>query len=359
MRRLEAPDRLDAERTVLAVLHTAATADNVLDAAELLAADPRVRVVFTHPPGGHLPAAVAARIPWDLAVRTDTDLVVSAEPAGVHHIRAPWLAIPASDPRARPAVPCSYRAGHPLPAALAVAHRDVLPALARHQPRLLPAAVVAGDLCLDRLTRSRQDRAAHRRALGIADGPTLVAVTSTVGPDSLLGRAPAMLFDVLASLPADEFTVAVAVHPAFWYAPMSRPLRAWLERQRQAGLRVVEPARWREVVGAADVLVGDHGQATVYAAAAGVPVLRAVRLPPDAAPGSPACMLAAATPVVRPDKPLAAYLREAVRAFDAKRYASVAAAVSSEPGRAGALLRERMYRLLRLTPPAAFASVVS
>jgi hypothetical protein len=380
MRWLEFPVGPDAapwrtvatERTVLAAVHTMATAGHVLDAVELLEPDHRIQVVFTHAPdlfsGGvreHIRAAGAVEIGWEQAIHTDFDLVLAADSAGVHRLRGPWLALahgvmnnklaapalsgPASDLVTGLGAPWLTWYGRLLPATLAVSHRAVLPVLARQCPQALPVAAVVGDLCLDRLVRSRAHREAYRRALGVADGLFLVAISSTWGPDSLLGRSPAALFDLVARLPADEFEVAMAVHPAAWYGHGRRQVLAWLSRQRQAGLRVVDPASWRGLVCAADAVIGDHGSATIYAAAAGVPVLRAGPPPQDTAPGSPAEILAAVAPQVRPAPTLVPQLREAV---DPARYAAVAGGVTSQPGRAAQLLREQMYRLLRLPEPA-------
>jgi hypothetical protein len=340
---------LRSDQTVLALLHGTATDDHVLDAAGVLAGDPRVRVFYTQRLSRPASRASATPhiIPWARAVCTDFDLVVAADPTDVHRLRGPWLALGA-DPR-----PWATWHGHPQPAALVAPNRDIVSALAGRCQQVPPVAAVIGDLCLDRLTRSRPHRATYRRALGVPDGPTLVGVITGCGPNSLLACAPALLFDVLAALPAAEFAVALVVEPTTCYKQDTQWIRAWIDRQRRAGLCVVDPVNWRGLVCASDVLVGDHGTATTYAAATGVPVLRAVRLPPETAPGSPAAMLAAAAPVVRPDQPLTAHLRQAVDAFNAARYATVATAISSRPGQAARLLRERIYRLLGLPEPPA------
>jgi hypothetical protein len=362
------------ERTVLAAVHTMATAGHVFDAVELLEPDHRIQVVFTQAPdlfgGGvadHLRSAGAVEIGWEQATHTDFDLVIAADSGGVHRLHGPWLAIahgvmnnklaapalggPASDLVTGLGAPWLTWYGRLLPAVLAVSHHDVLPVLSRQCPQATPVAAVVGDLCLDRLARSRPHRAAYRRALDVPDGRALVAISSTWGPESLLGRSPATLFDQIASLPRDDFAVAMAVHPAAW-CHGRRQVLAWLARLRRAGLRVVDPSSWRGLVSAADVVIGDHGSATIYAAAAGVPVLLAGPLPRDTAPRSPARLLAAVAPAVRSDVPLAAQLHEVVEAFDAPRCAAVAGGVTSQPDRAAGLLREQMYRLLRLPQPA-------
>ncbi|WP_345511902.1 hypothetical protein [Phytohabitans houttuyneae] len=361
------------ERTVLAAVHTMATAGHVLDAVELLEPDHRIQVVFTQAPdlfdGGvreYLRSAGAVEIGWEQATHTDFDLMIAADSGGVHRIRAPWLAIahgvmnnklvaPALGGQASHLVtglgaPWLTWYGRLLPAVLAVSHDQVLPVLSSQCPEALSVATVVGDLCLDRLASSRPNREMYRQALAVPDGRRLVAISSTWGPQSLLGRAPAALFEQIAGLPRDDFEVVMAVHPAAW-CHGRRQVLAWLARLRQAGLRVIDPASWRGLVAAADVVIGDHGSATIYAAAAGVPVLLGGPLPQDTAPRSPAELMAAAAPMVRADTPLAAQLCEALDARGAALSSAVASGVTSKPNRAAALLREQMYSLLRLPEP--------
>jgi len=361
------------QRTVLAAVHTMATAGHVFDALELLESDQRIQVVFTQAPdvfvGGvreYLRVSGAIEISWEQAIHTDFDLVIAADSGGVHRLRGPWLAIshgvmnnklappalggPTSELVTGLGAPWLTWYGRLLPAVLAISHHAVLPVLSRQCPQAVPVTSVVGDLCLDRLVRSRAFRAAYRRALGVPDGRPLVAISSTWGPESLLGCSSAALFDQIAGLSEDGFEVAMVIHPAAWYGHGSRQMLAWLTGQRRAGLRIVEPVSWRGLVAAADVVIGDHGSATVYAAATGVPVLRAGPLPRNTAPGSPAEILASMAPMMR-SGPLAPQVHEAVGVFDAERYAAVAGRVTSQPGQAAQLLREQMYRLLRLPEP--------
>ena len=139
------------------------------------------------------------------------------------------------------------------------------------------------------------------------------------------------------------------LHPGAFYGHGPRQVLAWLSRYRRAGFRVVEPSGWRGLVAAADVLIGDHGSATVYAAAAGVPVLRAGAASDFIAPGSAGDLLFRSAPVVSPALPLADQLTAARLAGPDGR---IARAVSSvPPGRAGARLRGVMYRLMGLAEP--------
>jgi hypothetical protein len=362
-------------RVVLAVVHTVASAGHVLDAVELIEPDPEIQVVFTQAPdlfsnGVHeyLRDLGGAVVPWHQATRTDFDLVVAADAAGVHELHGPVLMLshgvmnnkvapaalggPASGLVVGLGAPWLTWYGRLVPAALAVSHRDVLPVLARQCPQALPIAAVTGDLCLDRLVASAPHRNAYRRALGVAGGQTVVAISSTWGTDSLLGRCWKPLFDLLAGLPEQPYRVALAMHPAVWHGHGPRQVLGWLRQQRRAGLRVVQPTSWRGLVAAADVLIGDHGSATTYAAATGVPVLRCPGRSGSTAPGSATELLSRTAPALAAGEPLSGQLDAAVRARRDRPHGPIARAVTSEPGRAAELLRTRMYGLMGLPVPA-------
>ncbi|GLH97611.1 hypothetical protein Pa4123_28860 [Phytohabitans aurantiacus] len=358
------------ERTVLAVVHTLACLGYVLDAVELLEPDQRVQVVFAQAPdlfaGGvpeRLRALDAITIGWHQATHTDFDLVLAADSGSVHQLHGPVLALghgvpnnklappalggPASNMVVGLSPPWLTWYGRVVPAAVALPHRNLLPVLERHCPQATPVAVVTGDLCLDRLRASRPYQHRYRDALGVKR--PLVAVTSTWGPESLFARGWGVVSELLRS---GQYDVAAVLHPAAWYGHGTRQVLGWLREQRRAGLLVVEPTSWRGLVAAADVLVGDHGSATAYAAGAGVPVLRAGGPATHTAPGSPVAL----TPMLAPDRPLAAQLREAAeKTSDATQKASEASeaanALTSEPGRAAGLLRTHMYRLMSLREP--------
>src|SRR4051794_30557546 len=75
--------------------------------------------------------------------------------------------------------------GTVVPSAVVLAHRDEF---GRLTPQALPKAVLGGDPCLDRILASRAHRERHRAALGARPDTTIVAVCSTWGPKSLLGK---------------------------------------------------------------------------------------------------------------------------------------------------------------------------
>jgi hypothetical protein len=363
------------QRQVLAVVHTVASAGHVLDAIELLEPDHRIQVVFTQAPDlfsngvqEYLRGLGAVVVTWHQAAQTDFDLAVAADCAGVHELHAPVLAVPhgVMNNKAAPAAlggpasglvvglsaPWLTWYGRLVPAAIAVSHRDVLPVLARQCPQAVPVATVTGDLCLDRLVASASQRDAYRRSLDVDGGQTLVAVSSTWGSTSLLGSSWQTLFDLLGELSPDKYAIRVTMHPAVWFGHGPRQILSWLRRQRRAGMRLVDPISWRGLVAAADVIIGDHGSASIYAGAAGVPALYSPSPSAATAAGSAAELLSRLAPALTTHRPLPAQLDAAIQVNRRSPHMSIAQLITSEPGRAAGLLRTLMYRLMALPEPA-------
>jgi hypothetical protein len=363
------------QRTVVAVAHTVASAGHLLDAVELLEPDPRIQVVFTQAPdrfsnglGDLLRDLGGVVLPWDQATRCAFDLALAADSAGTHRLPTPVLRLAhgvmhnklapaalggaASGQVVGLAAPWLTWYGRLVPASVALSHVDHRQVLAQQCRQALPVACVIGDLCLDRLVASRAHRQRYRQALGVAGTQTLVMVSSTWGPDSLFATSRAVLDELLAELPPRWYTVAAALHPALWFGHGPRQVTAWWHESRRHGLRIVDPRCWRALAAAADVVIGDHGSATLYAAAAGVPVLRTPEASASVRSGSTVAALAGVAPALTPGgPPLSRQLADAVAAFGPPARAAVAARVTSEPGRAASLLRAEMYRLLRLPEP--------
>lgn len=361
-------------RTVVAVVHTVAGAQHLLDAVELLERDPRVQVVFTQAPdvlSNGVPTLLrelnAVVVPWRQAVRSQFDLAMVTDAAGVHELRAPVLFLPhgvmnnkripaglggpGNDLVVGLSTPWLTWYGRLVPAIVALSHVDLVEVLGRQCPQALPAARVTGDLCLDRLVASRAVRSRFREALGAVEGKIVVAVSSTWGPESLFGRFPTLIGDLVRTLPPERYMVVIGLHPAAWCGHGPRQVMAWLREQRRAGLLVVDPVRWRGLVAAADVMVGDHGSATVYAAAAGVPVLRVPWAAESVSIGSAVAALAELAPVVTDAEPLRSQLDTALATFAGQAGRLVAARVTSQPDHAARLLRTQMYWLLDLAEP--------
>ncbi|MFL6074154.1 MAG: hypothetical protein ACJ73S_12225 [Mycobacteriales bacterium] len=363
------------ERTVLAVVHSVVCGQRLLDVLRLFEGDGRVQVVFTRGPEvfGHGVDSLLARlgavtVPWQQATSTEFDLAVAASYGGIADLHAPVLVTShgAGFNKRVPTVPGAalparrevfglgsqwlVSDGRVVPAAILLSHEEQLARLAESCPEAVEAAVVTGDVCYDRLLASLWRRKEYRRALGVDDEEQLIVVASTWGADSLYGQDPELLVRLQAEqagLP-DGYRLAVLLHPNVWYGHGVWQVRTWLAAAVRAGLSLVGPEEeWRAVLAAADGLVGDHGSATVYGAAIGLPVLLAGAPGDTVDPESAAGGLARIAPRLRCDHPL----RPQFAALVGQGRQAVAGLVSSRPGEAAAATRAVMYRLLDLSEP--------
>jgi hypothetical protein len=365
------------QRTVLAVVHSVVTAARLADILPVLASDWRIQVVFSAAPslfpGGvqdFLHDIGAAVIPWPQAVRERFDLAIAAGTGQLERLHAPVLLMPHGVGYAK--YPARWQAHGPLapryahgterqqlvyhgrvvPAAILLAHRDRLAQLRRSCPEAAPAVVIAGDPCHDRLVASLPLREDYRRALRVKDDQKLILVTSTWGAQSLLGQAPDILPRLLTELPGDRYQVAVSLHPDAWYWHSPWQIRAWHAGCQRSGMTLLPAAEgWRGALVAADLVIGDHGSVTFYAASLGVPVVLAAFTSEDVAPSSHVALLGRTAPRLAPGRPLLPQLEHAVAAYRPEQYARVRGQVTSVPGRAQQIFRQVIYRQLGLSEP--------
>ncbi|GAB3676244.1 hypothetical protein GCM10027589_46400 [Actinocorallia lasiicapitis] len=216
----------------------------------------------------------------------------------------------------------------------------------------MPAAVVAGDPCYDRILASVDDRAELRRSLGVTDAEKLILVSSTWGAESLYGTRPDLIADLLAELPMDRYRVAAALHPNIWNGHGPRQIRSWLSAALRSGLLLFPPHEgWRAGLIAADLVVGDHGSVTFYAAALDRPVLLSAFPHHSVDPASPVAELGRTAPSLARNAPLRPQIDQALSAHVPGVHAKVTSSVTAHPGRSAALLRTEIYRLLSLPEP--------
>jgi hypothetical protein len=216
-------------------------------------------------------------------------------------------------------------------------------------PELTPRVLVAGDPCMDRIRASETGRPGYRKAFG-AHGRRLVTLCSTWGRFSLYGKDPDLPAKITAALPADRYRVALVLHPNVWSRHGALQVEAWLRHASDAGMIVVPPAEgWRAALVAADVVVSDHGSLTCYAAGIKRPVLVAADGGPEVVPHSPMRRLLDRLPRLDEKGPLCQQVDDAMRQGD--RTGDIVESIFARPGRAAALLRQRMYEMLRLPEP--------
>jgi hypothetical protein len=333
-------------RQVLVLVPHLVAGTRLMDVLPLLAGDPRLQVVCTVPAGSppgteeFVLAQGVLMIPWASALRHRFDLVVAASRRCVDQVGGPVVVLPHGAGAAKSRRLNGHgldrasltRGGRVVPAAILLAHDDELALLADACPEGVPRAVVAGDLCLDRLHASLPHRAEYRAAAGVGPSEQLVTISSTWSPLSTFGSRISLYRRV-----SRECRAAAVLHPNIWQIHGAWQVRAWLADC--PGLIVVPPEEgWRAMVVASDAVVGDHGSVTQFAAAVGVPVVLAAT--PPVRPGSLADLLARQAPRLDLGRPVVA---------QAKR---VSLTISSRPGEAAALLRRTCYRLLDLPEPA-------
>ncbi|GAA4545636.1 hypothetical protein GCM10023192_58470 [Amycolatopsis samaneae] len=380
-------------RTVLLVAHNVTTLTRLLDIIPAFENDTRVQLVFTLTTGDPFQHGITTAlentgiivIPWRQAKTTTFDLVITAS----HHGKLGKLSHPqailshgigytkysprsqepgarSQEPGARSQEPgarshfgigpeWTLRNGKPVAAALVLSHPSQLRQLADAAPAALPSATIGGDPCYDRLLASVPFRERYRSALGTRDR-RLVLLSSTWSDTGLLGTRPALLRELAAELPRDAWQLAIAPHPNTWHGHGPGQLTRWhADCQRAGVLFLPEFDGWRAGLLAADVIVGDHGSVTGYAAALGRPtVLGAFD---DVPPGTPITMLGSAAPRLPARGPYAPHLAAAIDAHRPDHFTAVRDLVSALPGRSLATLRALFYRLLRLDEPAAEVAV--
>ncbi|MFH8343217.1 hypothetical protein [Streptomyces sp. NPDC018045] len=389
---------------VLFVVHNVTSATRLLDVLPLFDADPRVQCLATctgsspylHGVPELLADAGLPVLPWDQAVETPVDLAVSASYGGELERVKGKLAIlshgigynkrlstpdtghrtpdtghrtPDTGSREPGAGPDAVRApvfglspewllrdGEPIATATVLSHPEQLARLRYACPPAARTAVLAGDPCFDRLLSALPHRDSFRRTLGVSAGQRLVVVNSTWGPRSLFGDAndvlPWLLESLTRELPVDSYRRCAVLHPNIWHGHGPGQVRAWLRHAERAGLTVVPPlGPWRQVLAAADAVIGDHGSVTYYAAAIGTPVLLGAFPEEDLDPASPVAELGRMAPRLRPYEPLPRQLDALLARHHPDRYAQLTALASSSPGASAALLRRTFYGLMGLAEP--------
>ncbi|MGO1056582.1 hypothetical protein [Crossiella sp. CA198] len=225
-------------------------------------------------------------------------------------------------------------------------------------PAAAHTAVVAGDPCFDRMLRSLHLRDRYRAQLGVEPGQRLITITSTWSPRSLLGSWPSLFRETLAAVDAESTRVCAFLHPNIWHGHGPWQVHTWLADCIRAGLVLVPPAEgWQAALIAADLVLGDSGATSCYAAGAGVPVLLAVFPEADVVPGSAADLLGRTAPRLHRDTPLRPQLEQALRSAAPTAGAEVRAALTSCPGESADRLRTLFYRHLDLAEPARAAPV--
>lgn len=354
---------------MLVVVRTLTTFTWLLELLPELFADPRVQIVFAIDDEGsayrdgaveELGGLGGRVVPWEQALATPFSLAVSASPnGGLERLRAPLLILPHGPGYSKHgSLPSDGVPPVPGPAAapgwrtmLALSHQEQ-----RRRWKVDPAAgvqaAVVGDPCIDRLRASISLRDRYRRELGVSPKQKLVVTSSTWGPRASMALHPDLPARLLAELPADEFAVAAILHPNVWVGHGPWQVRLWLRRALEGGLRLMSPrAGWQAALVAGDLLVGDHGSVSLYGVGLGLPLIFSAFSDEEIVADGPFASLAEQAPHLQHERGLRAQLEAVGFERDLSRYASVAAEVFAEPGRALENLRDLVYEAIALDPP--------
>ncbi|WP_181442588.1 hypothetical protein [Streptomyces tateyamensis] len=370
---------------VLLVVHNVTSATRLLDVVPLFRDDLRVQLLATCTGSSPFQSGVAELLaevgvpvlPWSQVPSVPVALAVSASLGGELHAIAGKLAVlshgvgynktlaaPDTGHRTPDTGPPVFglapewllHDGRPVAEAMVLSHPEQLDRLRAACPPAAPTAVLGGDPCFDRILAARQHRDRYRRALGMRPGQRLVLLNSTWNPNSLFGDGggedllPDLLPRLTEQLAVDEYRLAAVLHPNIWHGHGSGQVRLWLDRARRSGLTLVDPLHdWRQALIAADVVVGDFGSVTYYAAALGTPVLLGAAPLSALGADSPVAAFVRRAPRLDPLAPPGPQLDRVLAGH--RPLPEPAELTSSAPGKAAELLRALFYRLIGLPEP--------
>lgn len=368
-------------RIVVVLVHSVTCGNRLLDVVDLLGSDLRVQVVFAAAPSA-FPAGVAeflsglgaVVLPWEQVVRSRFDLAVAAGTGGLERVHAPVVRLPhgvgfgkrpVAAATGGPRAPRQtyglgrqwlVRDGRVVASAVVLAHEEERRRLAAACPEAVDTALVAGDPVVDRLAASAASRSRYRDALGVDAGQRLVVVSSTWGRSSLLGSRADVLWRLVREARGTRWRVALVAHPNVWAGHGVWQVRSWLADLVADGLRVVHPfGEWRSALVASDVVLGDHGSVSLYAAAAGRPVAVATTGRTDVDPEAPMAELLRLAPEVSRSGRVVDLVDELADSWRPRLLTRVRSRITSAPGEFAPRLRRRLYQLLDLPEPAGAA----
>jgi hypothetical protein len=342
-------------RSVLVVVRNVTSLDRLLSVVSLLEADHRIQLIFTINEGSAFKHGLdealdrlgVLAIPWPHVPHHRFDLALTSAvlPREVG-IEGPVLVLPHGvgfESYALRGVPDDNN--H-----FIVADEFSLDRLREQAPDLAERASI-GDPYLDRLVVSLSQLTPYRRALGVDSRRKLVLLASTWGSSSLIAEHFDLVQQLLTQLPTDDYRICLVLHPNVWAAHGRLQIEAWLREALRQGLLLIPPLGGEQaaLVGA-DMVIGDHGSVTSYAAALGHPVLRvADSTSSNTAQANPDARQSATYALLDPTHDLHRQVEAAIKATStaaAYVHTPAAAAKSAEE------LSRTVYRLLELEMPA-------
>ncbi|MGP4019833.1 hypothetical protein [Saccharopolyspora sp. 5N708] len=368
-------DTVRTSRRVLVIVDNVTALTRLLDVVDLFEGDFRVELDFAWNSADPTPNGLAELfttkgifpLSRGEVTRRHFDLAITAGHSGLIDIKAPILSLPHGI-RYTKIIQDSYQdgrrgvlglsrdlvlhEGRPIPSAIVLSHDEQLARLHALAPEAADVAVVTGDPCYDRLRTSMPWRLRFRQALGADDDQTVLAISSTWRPKSLLGEVSDLYELLLAELPIDAFRLVAILHPNIWYQHGPHQVHRWLAPHQRSGLIVVPPEHgWRASLIAADQLIGDHGSVTAYGAALGLPTSLATFPESEVAPNSAVALLGSLAPRLDLTQPLLPQLQKAAAEHTQEKSAALHEIITSRPDEAAKRLRTLCYSLLALDEP--------
>ena len=222
---------------------------------------------------------------------------------------------------------------------------------ARMCPAARSRAVVIGDPMFDQMMCSLPRRGRYRKALGVDHGRCLVVVSSTWNEHSLMATRHDLVRSLVAGLPRHRYQVVLVLHVNIWTEETRAAIELAFGHELAAGLLIIRPEdSWQAAVIGADVLIGDHGSVTFYAAGLGVPVLLAADGSTEVDPASPIADLRDAADRFDPTADLRVQIDAAVRRRDKNRFAPAVDRMFGNQGRSWKTLHDTLHELAGITP---------
>lgn len=235
---------------------------------------------------------------------------------------------------------------------LVITHPDQARQLCKASPDTAGHTELTGDIGLAILRASNQPHRINRYRKNLRTGRrTLVVVMTTWGEDSVLGAEPDLLTQLMGTLPADEYQIALVAHCNIWSRDGAAEMKRKLERPIEAGLLLIEPKYWHAALLAADVAISDHGSLALYAAMMGKPLLLASFSDTEVVPGTPMAELGRVTPRLNLNDPLPPQVQAAISKLDPDFAAYITRKVVVLPDDGVQPLLKLIYKILRLSPP--------
>lgn len=213
-----------------------------------------------------------ATVPWEQACSTEFDLAVCAGNEGpLEDIMCPLLVLPHGPGYTKDVNTWSPRLTSPSTETVLAFTDPAAPPPVPLSPRLRHELV--GDICWQNLCDGIPERGHFREALGVLPGQRLITISSTWGPQSLFACQPLLAEHLLSMVDHDDTVIAQIMHANIGSGHGPRQIDLWTARAVDSGLCRIDPAQgWRATVLASDIVLGDHGSVTYYAARLGIPV---------------------------------------------------------------------------------------